>query len=66
MQGARHGTRSRDRRITPWAEGRCSTAEPPRRPSSEFFEPEAGVAGTSAAGGRFLRLACEAGEGSLE
>ena len=27
MQGARWGTRSRDSRITPWAEGRRSTAE---------------------------------------
>ena len=34
MPGAQHGTRSQDSRITPWAEGRCSTAEPPRRPPS--------------------------------
>ena len=32
-QGARCGTQSRDSRITPWAEVRRSTAEPPRRPS---------------------------------
>ena len=31
-QGARCGTRSCDYRITPWAEGRLSTAEPPRDP----------------------------------
>ena len=30
MQGARHGTRSQDSRIMPWAEGRRQTAEPPR------------------------------------
>ena len=30
--GARCGTRSQDPEITPWAEGRCSTAEPPRHP----------------------------------
>ena len=29
-QGAQCGTRSRDFRIMPWAEGRCLTAEPPR------------------------------------
>ena len=32
LQGARCGTRSRDPGITPWAEGRHSTTEPPRRP----------------------------------
>ena len=32
MRGARRGTRSRVSRITPWAEGRCSTTEPPRDP----------------------------------
>ena len=32
MQGAGCGTQSRDSRITPWAEGRLSTAEPPRDP----------------------------------
>ena len=30
LQGARSGP---DSRITPWAEGKCSTSEPPRRPS---------------------------------
>ena len=34
MQGARRGTRSRDPGVTPWAEGRRSTTEPPRRPWS--------------------------------
>ena len=34
LQGARCETGSQDPRITPWAEGRCSTAEPPRRPST--------------------------------
>ena len=32
MQGARRGTQSPDPRTRPWAEGRCSTAEPPRGP----------------------------------
>ena len=31
-QGARCGARSRDPGVTPWAEGRCSTAEPPGLP----------------------------------
>ena len=30
MLGAQHGTQSWDSRITPWAEGRCWTAEPLR------------------------------------
>ena len=37
MQGAWHGTPSRDSRIMPWAKGRCSTIEPPRRPISSYF-----------------------------
>ena len=38
MQGARCGTRSRVSMIMPWAEGRCSTAEPPRDPPKiQFF-----------------------------
>ena len=32
MQGARCGTQSPDSRITPWAEDRRQTAEPPRDP----------------------------------
>ena len=32
LQGARCRTRSQDPGVTPWAEGRCSTAEPPRHP----------------------------------
>ena len=32
MQGARCGTRSQDPEIMPWAEGRCSTTEPPGAP----------------------------------
>uniref|UniRef100_A0A8C0S8I8 Toll-like receptor 9 n=4 Tax=Canis lupus familiaris TaxID=9615 RepID=A0A8C0S8I8_CANLF len=32
LQGARCGTRSQDPGITPWAEGRRSTPEPPRSP----------------------------------
>ncbi|CAD7678504.1 unnamed protein product [Nyctereutes procyonoides] len=32
MPGARHGTRSQDSRIAPWAKGRHQTAEPPRDP----------------------------------
>ena len=31
-KGAQSGTRSQDPRITSWAEGRRSTAEPPRHP----------------------------------
>ena len=38
MQGARCGTRSWDTRITPWAEGRSPTAEPPRRPKGIHFK----------------------------
>ena len=37
MQGARYGTRSWYSRITPWAEDRCSTAEPPGHPIWGFF-----------------------------
>ena len=37
MQRARCGTWSRDLGITPWAKGRCSTSEPPRRPEDEYF-----------------------------
>ena len=37
MQGARCGTRSQDSRITPWAEGRHQTAEPPRDPQQLHF-----------------------------
>ena len=32
LWGARHGTRSQDPGIRPWAKGRRSTTEPPRRP----------------------------------
>ena len=32
LQGARCGTRSQDPGVTPWAEGRHPTAEPPRHP----------------------------------
>ena len=32
LRGPRCGTRSQDPGITPWTEGRCSTAEPPERP----------------------------------
>ena len=37
MQGARCGTPSQDSGITPWAEGRHSTTEPPRRPPLPSF-----------------------------
>ena len=37
MQGARCRTRSQDPRITPWAKGRCSTAEPPRRAKEQVL-----------------------------
>ena len=36
MQGAQCRTRSRDSRITPWAEGRYSTFEPPTHPKLHF------------------------------
>ena len=36
MPGARHGTRSQDSRIAPWAKGRGETAEPPRDPLGFF------------------------------
>ena len=32
LSGAQYGTWSQNSGITPWAKGRCSTAEPPRRP----------------------------------
>ena len=34
MQGAQCGTRSWDSRIMPWAEGRCSSTEPPDIPKT--------------------------------
>ena len=37
LQGTRCGTQSRVSRITPWAKGRCSTAEPPRLPQQQAF-----------------------------
>ena len=37
-EGARCGTRSQDPAVTPWAEGRCSTTEPPRGPSLYFYK----------------------------
>ena len=37
MQGAQCGTRSRNLGITPWAEGRCSTVEPPGIPLPVIF-----------------------------
>ena len=37
-EGSLNGTRSRDPRITPWAEGRCSTAGPPRRPIYSLYQ----------------------------
>ena len=38
MQGDWYGTWSRESRITPWAEGRCSTVEPPRCPFFCFLK----------------------------
>ena len=38
MQAARCGTQSRVSRITPWAEGSRSPAEPPRRPTRFVFK----------------------------
>ena len=38
MQGAPCGTQSRDSRITPWAKGRCQTAEPPRDQVTEILK----------------------------
>ena len=37
MQGARCRTRSQDPGVTPWAEGRRSTAEPPWRPHKRIY-----------------------------
>ena len=37
MQGARWGTRSRDPGVTPWAKGRCQTAESPGDPQLGCF-----------------------------
>ena len=38
MLGARCGTGSWDPRVTPWAEGRRSAAEPPRGPCHDISE----------------------------
>ena len=38
LQGAWCGTQSEDPGITPWAEGRWSTAEPPRHPRMSTFK----------------------------
>ena len=37
MQGTACGTQSRDSGIMPWAEGSCSTAEPPGCPNYRYF-----------------------------
>lgn len=37
MLGAWCGTLSQESRITPWAKGRCQTAEPPRNPRQFIF-----------------------------
>ena len=37
MQGTWHETQSQDSRITPWAKGKPSTAEPPRQVESELI-----------------------------
>ena len=37
LQGARCGTWSQDPGIMTWAEGRCSTAEPPGLPGTTFI-----------------------------
>ena len=37
MQGAQRGTRPRVSRVTPWADGRRQTAEPPRDPPHAFL-----------------------------
>ena len=55
MQGTQCGTRSRYSRITPWAEGRHSTAEAPRRPL--FLSPDSRAA--------VLDLAFDPGMGML-
>ena len=38
LWGARCGTRSWDSRIMPWAQGRYSTAEPPRCPNTLIWK----------------------------
>ena len=38
LQGAWCGTRSQNSRITPWAKGRCLTAEPARHPNLSHFK----------------------------
>ena len=37
MQGARCGTQSQDPRVMTWAQGRCSTMEPPGIPKEVSF-----------------------------
>ena len=40
VQGAQCGTGSQVSRFTAWAEGKCTTAEPPRRPNPKELKAE--------------------------
>ena len=51
MQGAQCGTRSRASRITPWAEGRCPTAGPPRCPPLVYLNQISSVRMSGVEGG---------------
>ena len=43
LRGSRCGTRSQDPGVTPWAEGRCSTTEPPGDPLKHYFNCTSGL-----------------------
>ena len=64
MQGAPCGTRSQYPRITPWAKGRCSTAEPPGHPQgwalNQLSHQALGASGLPcpASGGLFSLAVC--------
>ena len=53
LRGPGHGTQSRDPRITPWAEGRRSTAEPPPGRLRKDVSKRRKVGAASRAGGQF-------------
>ena len=47
LRGPRRGTRFRDPGVTPWAEGRCSTAEPPWCLRGDIFKNMIMISGPS-------------------
>ena len=55
IQEAPRGTQSQDSRITPWAQGRCQTTEPPRDPWEREFSTDSSL-GTEPRLGLISRL----------